>query len=261
MLGALLLLSLARAEDAPEAPAAPEPAPSPDDDTLVIEEGSPEELRRRAELYQELRDNGYRKGKRKGEFTVFNAYVPWQPRVLVHDDGWILVKRAPPRIHAPGRSFADEGKKREYLWCLIAPTACISIGGWVVSDAKLGPRIAEVYDRTHDEVRSLNDAVARRAMEARLNTQIPEDLEAIWGRAEVPVEERRRLLFLYWDTRTDTPEGDAAREAIVAFLDGVVQVSATPFTPEELARLNGGRSARDPLALTFPATRSGGAAP
>ena len=251
MVGTLFILSLARAEDAP-------PPPPAEDGTIVIEEGSPEELRRRAELFQELRDGGYRKGKRRGDFTVFNSYVPWEPRVLVHDDGWILVKRAPPRIHAPGRSFADEGKKREYLWCLIAPTACVSVGGWVVSDAKLGPRIAEVYDRTHDEVRSLNDAVARRAMETRLNTQIPADLEAIWGRADAPVEERRRLLFLYWDTRTDTPEGDAAREAIHAFLEGVVQVSATPYTPEELERLNAGRTSREALSLSAGATRPGG---
>lgn len=248
-----------KAEPAPEAaPATPaEPAPAPlgppqvrGRDEIDVQQGTPETLRKRAEVYQQLRELGYRKGKRKGEFQVFLSYNPWEPRVFVHDDGWILTKRQPPRIHAPGQSFADQGPKRAYLWCLIVPTACISVGGWVVSDRKLAPRIAEVYDQTAPQVRALNDAVAREAMSTRLNETIPKDLEAIWARQEVPPQERRKLLFLYWDTRTDTPEGQAAREAIEAFLLGVVQTSEQPFSREELEQLNEGRSSREPLELS-----------
>lgn len=258
----LLTMANARAEEpatplttgsAPEAPAAEEPPPDErvdGSDTIDVVEGSPEVLRKRAEVYQSLRERGYRKGKRKGEFLVFNSYTPWEPRVFVHDDGWIMVKRAPPRIHAPGRSFANEGKKREYLWCLIVPTACVSVGGWVVSDAKLAPRVAEVYDQTAPEVRALNDAVAKRALSERLATQIPTDLEAIWGKGDLTAEARRELLYTYWDSRTDTPEGRAAQDAVRAFLEGVVQTSSTPFSADELTRLNAQRSSPRALRLS-----------
>jgi hypothetical protein len=233
-------VALAQEPDATEAPA---------DDEIDVLAGSPEVQRRRAEVYAALRAEGYRKGRRKGEYQVFNSDVPWGPRVLVHDDGWVITRRAPPRVHPPGRSFADEGSPAEYLWCLLAPPLCVSIGGWTISERKLAPAKAEVLDATHDEVRALNDAVARRALSTRVGSDIPADLEAIWSRADLPPEQRRLLLFTYWDTRTDTPEGAAARAAVRSFLIAVVQTSDTPFTAQELARLNETRTFRDALVL------------
>jgi len=212
-------------------------------------QGSQEVLRKRAELFESLVREGYTRRLRKNDRTVFLSEDPWKPRVVVHDDGWIYFKREPPRIHAPGRSFTDQGSPAAYLLCILAPTSCVSIGGWLVSPRKLGAVKAEVVDTTRDKVRSMNDAVARRELGYRLNTDIPRDLDAIWQRSELSAEDRRVLLFEYWDARTDTPEGAAAKEAIEAFLRGVVQQSGTPFTAEELTLLNAKRYSRRPLDL------------
>jgi hypothetical protein len=212
-------------------------------------QGSQEVLRKRAELYESLVREGYTRRLRKTDRTVFLSEDPWKPRVIVHDDGWIYFRREPPRIHAPGRSFTDQGSPAAYLLCILAPTSCVSIGGWLVSPRKLGAVKADVVDTTREKVRGMNDAVARRELGYRLNTDIPRDLDAIWQRIELSPEDRRVLLFEYWDSRTDTPEGAAAKEAIESFLRGVVQQSGTPFTVEELTLLNTKRYSRRPLDL------------
>lgn len=226
-------------------------------DELVVREEAviqeaPEVARKRAEVYAALKQQGYRKGRDLGDRTVFLPEEPWGPRVIVHDDGWVYLKRQPPRVHAPGRSFADQGHPAEYLLCILAPTSCLSLGGWLVGERKLARQKGEVLDATRDEVRNLNDAVARRELGRRLNEDIPADLDAIWGRADLPPEARRRLLYTYWDTRTEGPEGMAAREAVRAFLVGEVQQSDAPFTAAELDALNAARSSLRPLDLPTP---------
>lgn len=235
--------------DAPVAEPPPEPPPS-GEEVIIYEET--EVARRRGEVYQALRAEGYRKGRDLGDRTVFLPRSAWKPQVVVYDDGWVALRRSPPRIHAPGRSFADQGRPTEYLLCIIMPTSCISIGGWLVSKRKLDPIKEEVLDATREEVRALNDAVARRELVHRLNEDIPGDLEAIWAREELSPADRHLLLYTYWDTRTETPEGMEARAAIRGFLVGVVQGSATPITAAELARLNAGRESEAPLVLPVP---------
>lgn len=275
MLSLLLLVGLLHADEpasapasegpasevpAPEAPPPAEPTEPPGDslpppvgarvagEEIDVQQ-SQEVLRKRAELYEALVKEGYVRRLRRNERTVFLSEDPWKPRVIVHDDGWVYFRREPPRLHAPGRSFADQGSPAAYLLCIIMPTSCISVGGLLVSPRKMGAVTAEVMDSTRDKVRAMNDAVARRELGHRLNQDIPRDLDAIWARTELPPEDRRVLLFAYWDTRTDTPEGDAAKGAIEAFLRGVVQQSDTPFSVEELGKLNARRESIDPLDL------------
>lgn len=248
----LLLVGLLHAE---------EPAPAPDGGSVPPPIGarvageeidvkqSQEVLRRRAELYEALVREGYVRRLRRDERTVFLSEDPWKPRVIVHDDGWVYFKREPPRLHAPGRSFTDQGSPAAYLLCIIAPTSCLSVGGWLVSPRKMGAVTANVMDSTRDKVRAMNDAVARRELGHRLNQDIPNDLEAIWSRTELAPEDRHVLLYAYWDTRTDTPEGNAAKGAIEAFLRGVVQQSDTPFTADELAAMNARRESVQILDL------------
>jgi hypothetical protein len=215
---------------------------------IVVTPGQ-EVLEARAKVFQKLVDEGYRRRIRKKDRTVFLSEEPWQPRVIVHDDGWIYFRREPPRIHAPGRSYTDQGTPAAYLLCVIAPTSCISIGGLLVSERKMGWVKAEVMDGTRTSVREMNDAVARRELGHRLNEDIPADLDRIWKRADLPVADRHLLLYEYWDDRTDTPEGDAAKGAIRAFLMGVVQQSDTPFTPAELEGFNAHRVSLHALEL------------
>ncbi|MEN9786142.1 MAG: hypothetical protein RLZZ299_1406, partial [Pseudomonadota bacterium] len=228
--GLLLAARLASAE-------APDDVATPEEELDVVA-GPTKVTRARAALYQSLRDRGYRKGKRQGAFQVFLAPEPWKPRVLVHDDGWITVRREPPRLHPPGKAFASDGRPQDWLWCAIMPTSCISLGGWLVGARKMQPQIARAYDSTRAEVRALNDAVAEAAFEARLNHDIPAQLEGLWS-APLPAEERRRALFDIWDSRAeDNPEGRAVRQAVADFLDAIVQTSPEPFTEAELATLN-----------------------
>ena len=263
----LLLLPVALADDPPPSPAptAPEAAQAETApaETAPAETSEPaqgfDELdvvhhdfavqHARAELFEVLTAEGYRKGEHKNDRTVFASRTPWKPKVTVHDDGWVYVQRQPPRIHAPGRAFADQGRPTEYLWCLLAPTACISVGGWLVSDRKLGAAKQEVLDATAEKVRAMNDAVARRELGRRLYDEIPADLERIWAQTALAPAHRRALLYEYWDSRTETPEGEQAKDAIEAFLRGVVQSSDTPYTTEELAALNARRSTARALSL------------
>lgn len=239
-----LLLALALAQDAP--PASP-PAPPPEraDETVVIW-ADPAVARARDALNLALRDEGYVRTERLEDRTVFKSSSPWKPRVILHDDGWIYLRREPPRVHSPGKSFADQGSPAAYLWCVIMPTACVSIGGWVVGEKKLNTIEGRVLEATRDEVEALNEAIARHALARRLNDDIPADLERIWGLPDPP-EVRRRLLFEYWDSRTDTEAGAQARRAIEAFVRAVVQTSPTPFTDAELAEFNRVKSTPEPF--------------
>lgn len=239
----LLAPPLALAEE-PAAPAPSEAAPDDAEPGVTIEIfADPAVARARAQLFQDLKDQGYRKGDHKDDRTVFKSYVPYHPRVIVHDDGWVYLQREPPRVHIPGKTFADQGAPANYLWCILAPTACVSIGGWLVGPRKYQAMEGDILDAVHQDVNKLNDAVARKQLELRVNNDIPADCDQIWGQP-LPAESRRRLLYTYWDTRLDTPEGDVARAAIMRFIKGVVMQSGTPFTAAEVAEMNEHRSCR-----------------
>ena len=258
----LLLAMLAWGEEPPEAPEEPQaPVPGAEVDVQGGEVeiiAVPAVAKARDELIQQLRAEGYTRSIRRDGETVYLHNLPYHPQVVLHDEGWIEVRRAPVRVHAPGKRFADEGSPAAYLWCLLAPPLCISPGGLVISKKKLDPLKAEVYDSTHDEVRRLNDAVAGAAMDTRIGRDIPAQMEAIWGDSAIPPEERRRRLLDLWDSRTDTPEGEAVRQAIEAFMNGVVQRSAAPFTAAELAAFEQRRTAPRPLALRPAPGATGG---
>lgn len=238
----LLLAAIALAEDP-----APAPEPTPPAATIIIE-GS-RIARAREALRIALKEQGYSRTERTGDYVVYKNAAPWKPQVWVHDDGWVTVKRQPPRVHTPFHTFSDQGSPAEYLLCVIMPTTCVSIGGWMIGPRKLARQEERVYDLTRDEVKALNDAVAREHLSQRLNEDIPNDLAQIWADETRSVADRHLLLYTYWDTRTDTPEGNEAKEAVRSYLAGVVQVSANPYTPDELAALNATRQSSRELSL------------
>jgi hypothetical protein len=91
--------------------------------------------------------------------------------------------------------------------------------------------------------------VADTATMQRVNVDIPTELDAIWADPGLTPVERRRRIYSFWDTRTPTPEGDAARRAVEAFIRGVVQASDDPFGTGELDALNALRVGERALAL------------
>jgi hypothetical protein len=209
----------------------------------------PEVARARDAVVQQLRADGYHRSERKDGYTIYHNDIAYHPRVILHDDGWIEVKREAIRFHAPGRKFANEGSKLEYLWCVLALPLCISPGGQVMSKTKLDAYKEDVYNDTHDTMTQLNNAVAANAMRRRLNQDIPAQLEQIWNDPQRPLEERKALLLAFWDTRTDTPEGEQARQAAENFLSAVVQTSGTPISRAELDAFNARHTAPRPLDL------------
>ena len=46
--------------------------------------------------------------------------------------------------------------------------------------------------------------------------------------------ERREALYSFWQSRTDTPHGEAVRQAVEAFVRGVVQGSEHPYPMAEV---------------------------
>ncbi|MDP2317669.1 MAG: hypothetical protein Q8P41_32585 [Pseudomonadota bacterium] len=219
----LLLVTGALAGEPDVAPAAPPAPPIEAARQPPAAEGPPvagEEIvvqrvlslkKARAAVELALEAEGYTPARRRGEFTVYTS-GGWQPKVLLHDDGWILV------------GWGRKGKPVERVK-------------------------ADVYSATQDAVRAMNDAVAARSSADRLGVEIPAELHGIWEKAGLSATERHARLFDYWDSRTDTAEGDAARTVVEQFLTAVVQRSDTPLTPAELSTLNARRHSRHALEL------------
>lgn len=233
-------------------PVAAPVAPVGDDeiDETVIVTGDAAVMKARDELSLKLRTEGYKRSERDGEYTVYKNDIGYRPQFWVHDDGWILIKPQPVRVRSPGHSFADQGSPLNYLWCIpTLMTACVSIGSGALGPRQYDGVRGDLVDATRPEVDRLNDAVVRAHLSRRLYKDIPADLERIWADQTRSVAERHRMLFLFWDSRTENEAGVAARAAIRAFLIGVVQASANPFTPAELAALNSKRSSLDALEL------------
>ena len=243
----LLLLALALAEDAPTPPTPPAPEEEVDEVMIIYDR---EVARARDALKLKLREGGYKRSERHGDYTVFKNDTPWHPQVWVHDDGWVSLRRQPPRVHSPGHAFADQGSPLNYLWCIpTLMTACVSVGGWAIGERKYSAIKSDVLEGTREEVRALNDAVVREHLGQRLYRDIPTDLDTIWRDTTQAADVRRRVIFLYWDSRVENDAGFAAKEAIRAYILGVVQTSAEPFTPEELQALNDARQSLDGLKL------------
>jgi len=243
----LPLLPLALAAD-PPAETGPDGRPIPTEEIVIHAESRVATAR--AQVFQDLRDLGYRKGQHRDDHTVFKSRTPYEPQVLVYDDGWIRLRRQPPRFRPPGEDFADEADWWDWIWCVpTAMTACVAVGGIVESPARLNAQREEVIDATREGVKKFNDAVARRELILRVNEDVPRACEEIWADTTLPPAARRWKLLLLWDSRTDTPEGREVQKAVEAFMHGVVNQSETPFTPSEVADFNARRVFPEPIDL------------
>ena len=192
---------------------------------------------KRQAIVKELRSLGYTQVKREDGRALFRSNVAWHPDVLLYDDGFMLMRRAPPRFEPPDAPGIWGGP----LPCIIL-LPCIHIGGWLVAGSKLEPQKSEVAIQTHDEVEAWRDAIVDDAMRDRLSVGIPALLDEIWlggvgpdGETLPFPENRRRALLDFWATRADTPEGDEAQEITADYIEQVVETSDTPCTDAEVA--------------------------
>jgi hypothetical protein len=192
---------------------------------------------RRQAIVQELRQLGYTQVKREDGRAVFRSDVSWHPDVLLYDDGFMLLRRPPPRFAPPDAP----GLAGSPLACVLL-LPCTRVGGLFVSGRKLEPQKSEVALQTHDVIESWRTAVVDDAMRERLSVGIPTLLDAIWlggtgpdGESLPTPADRRAALLDFWATRSDTPEGDEARAIAATYIEQMVQTSDTPLLPDELA--------------------------
>jgi len=226
-------------------------------ETIVVTDEA--EVRRRQEAFvKELKSLGYKAKRDKDGRTVYVSETPWKPKVIVDDDGWMVLKRRPIVFTDPDLPdhwwFSDT--PIEYVTCVVAPHLCIRMGGLVISKKKLTHHKAAVVNSTQAEMTEWGDAIADHALSERIYTEIPEQLDQVWyegigpeGQALASWEERRGWILELWMSRTDNRWGDAARESIEGYMIYVIQDSQTPYSAEEIAAANARRKCRRELVL------------
>lgn len=236
--------------------AAPVTAPAePTEEMIVV--GQREVARKRAAIERDLQEMGYKPIDR-GDYTVYRPASVWHPSVLVYDDGFVVIKRTPPRFEPP---IAGSSNMR-YLACLPPFTPmCVRLGGWMVSDKKLTAQKARVANALDPEVDAWQAAIVRYASAVRVGQEVPNLLTASWEEG-APLEaggptlpdpaDRRAAILEFWATRADTPEGAAVRQVTGDFIQYVIQDSPFPATAEEIqaaeARCGCGASVLDDAA-------------
>jgi len=266
MVRLLLLLALSGASRAQE-PAAgeadeteeseverPEATERPVASEEIVVHDDLEIARRRAALERGIRNLEYQPGKRKGDTVVYRPYSPWKPSVVVHDDGFMIIKRSPVRFAPPTK----QRRAVDYLWC-IPPFGlmCIRPGGQVVSPAKLNHQKARVAYTVDPELRDWREAIVSKAWSARVGEEIPTLLDAAWqdgvpikGEAQLETPAQRRAAILdFWAGRACNAEGQEVRDLVTLFLEYEVQSSDHPLTASEIATASEANRCGDPLVI------------
>ena len=265
--GVLFLVATASGQDpeASDTDAAPAADAAPADDAEVVASAPAEPFvsdevivygealieAARQDVIEEAAKDGYIREIRKDDRTILRHELPWKGDVVLFDDGRLDIKRQPVRFEPP----TERKTAASYLWCVLL-VPCIRPAGQTVSKRKFEGYKRTVMARIEPEVRVWNERISDYALDKKVDG-LPAKLEALWetGRALDGSDEvftthaaRRRALFDYWDSRTDTPWGHEVKDAVAAFVRGVVQGSEHPFGAAELAALDAQRT----TALPFP---------
>jgi len=232
-LGAWLLL-----HGAGIAVAATEEDDEPDEVIIVYGEQRVEEAR--DQVIADLTGLGYRKLVDKGDRLVLKHETSWKGKVVLHDDGFLEFRRQGPKGTMPDTFFRRASPAVGWVPCLVVPTACVKVGGVVVSKRKLRHIEVRTTQYVAHDLSELNARMADLAVDELLD-ELPDRLEACWAQGVpldgdaplVSMEQRRAHLLAYWASRTDTVWGDRVREVVGSFLRGQVQSSDHPITLAE----------------------------
>ena len=229
----------------------------PELDILVSDEAAVEAAR--MAIAQELIAMGY-EAKRKGDRVFYHHDTSWRNTVIVHDDGWMYMRKRNPHIRKPttNRDTWWEGVPVvEWTPCLVNPLACVSLGSWAVRPKLVEQDKERVAHTAGPLVQDYGDAVAGRELAKKVYEDIPDWLDGVWYEGvdtwrDIPYEtpeERRRVILDYWISRNDNPYGDAVRVAIEEYMLFEIQTSSTPYTDEEIAWANATRRCQRELVL------------
>ncbi len=234
---------------------AEETDPKSDEEMIVF--GDLDVARKRGAVIDNLRSLGYRIRRQKNGRALLVNNVPWRPNVLLDDDGFMVLRRAPVRIDPPG----NKDNKARYLWCIPPFTltaACIRTGGQLVSPRKLQRYKQDVARATAYEVRQWRSAIVTRAMDKRLGEEIPDLLADIWLRG-LPGEtgdallldtpSRRAAILDLWSSRACNTEGGQVREIVADFVHYEIQQSEAPAPAAEIRAANQANQCGDKLPV------------
>jgi hypothetical protein len=226
----------------------PTPEPPPPEEIVIYGELRVQQARERVERL--LEDMGYAGSVvDEGDHVVWRHVEPWKGEVVLWDDGWMQVRRQPFRVEGARTPWAETDSALAWAGCLVWPWLCVKLGGGMVGHRKWLGVETRTVDLVHGPVEEWGDRIADLATERTLDA-LPPRLEALWATG-VPLDggpplptpaARRAALRDYYLTRTDTVWGEAVREAVRAFVFGVVQSSDAPYAEPELAVF------RDPAA-------------
>lgn len=243
-------------EPEPSEPAQGEQAPeeSVPDETIYV--GDQAVQKAREEVGLALRELGYKKKRNRKGVEIYVNEAPWKPQVLVDDDGWLVVRRAPPTVGKPDLPGVWGGPLG-YLVCVVNPTACIHIGGIVVSPRKLAWQKEEVVRHLQPTMGRYEDALVERAFHVRTGQEVPDALIDLWEHG-VPLEgeealltheARRAALLELWASRNCNEWGEAVRDVVRDFLVYEVQAGDHPLLGSEVALANLRRRCEEPLII------------
>jgi len=222
---------------------------------------------RRAEVAREEVENqlaaaGYEDGVRRGDKVIYRHPVHWKPRVVIYDEGFMVLRRQPPRVRAPaiGNSPTNDIPIAKWWPCLIIPTLCVQAGGLVVSPARFERQKEMVVEATEEPMRTWTDAISDESLAERLGGEIPALLQSIWydgfdprsGQALPSFDARRAAILEFWMSRADNRYGDAVREVVELFMAYEVQTSPYPYSEDEIRQANERRTCNRTLSLPPP---------
>lgn len=245
-----LLLAVALADDPVEVPAeevvpVDEVPPTEHEPEVIVVYGDLLVERARQALITDLKEQGFTEIIDKGDYLIMRNQQAWKGDVIVHDDGWVRMKRQPAQIESPEFSYAKKGSAVAWAHCLIIPTLCMRVGGPVLSRRKWLGVTEETMGEIAPDAVVYGDRVADRRIED-VTDALPDALIELWehgtplkdGPVLATADERKAAILAYWESRTDTIWGDRVRAVIDAFIRGEVQHSDTPFSDAEIAAFN-----------------------
>ena len=237
LISLLLFFSGAAQSTPPIAEEWPEWA-DPAGETIVV---TPESIHeRRSELEGALADIGYGRVVRDGEWTTYLAGPSWYPKVMLHESGFMLIKRR--GLHFTWPDVADWGGLEtplEAAICIINPFACIRLEGLLTSGRRLRWKEQEVVDQTRTAMVGFQDAIAAGALSSRLG-ETRQRLLTIWEGSDegVSYSSRRQAIAEIWLDPLDNDWGAAIRHDVESFIEDIVQVSEHPFLSGEISTIN-----------------------
>ena len=212
----------------------------------------------RMEVERTLQGMGWdQRRRRRGDWVIYTHPSPWKPKVMIHDDGFMVIRRRGVHIARPQMADLNGWEAPlEIALCFVAPLACVHMEGLVVADPILERQKQILVDGASPSVRPLADSLANREVQKRLEA-LPITLDRIWIFGENPWTgepladhaARRTLLLDQWLWPADNEQGNQVRAAVEDYLRYMVQASEHPCTEEEISATNAQRQTKSPLVL------------